>query len=140
MFKNRKISNYILFPKVQMRFLLVTALTSLIAIMFALYEIYASFNYLKEIGQKMNLSSDSSYFKLLNIQEHMLYKNILISLIVSMLIGLFINLIITHRALGPFYRIKVFFSQYKKGSGHKIKFRQSDYMKDIEESINNSLD
>ena len=101
---------------------------------FFLYQLHASFALLMGIGQKMGLGPDSAYFRLLKAQETLIVDETLWGLLIS------INFVITHRTLGPFYRLKVCFKNYTRGSGEKIRFRETDYFKEIEEDINKALE
>lgn len=137
--KYRRLKNYLLFPKIQFKFIAFTLLSVGFTVSFVLYQVSSSFNHLFDIGKKIGLSENAGYFRLLKAQEQVILKNIIIAFILGAIISVIINFVITHRALGPFYRIKVFFSQYKKGSGDEIVFRQSDYFKELESDINKAL-
>jgi hypothetical protein len=140
MFKNRKLKNYILFPRIQIKFLFFTVLTTVFTVGVCLYQTHQSFAKLNNLGQKMGAKEDSPYFRLLEAQEWMIFKNVLIALAISLALSLIVNFIITHRALGPFYRLKIFFGSFEKGRGHKIRFRKTDYFKELEEDINKALE
>jgi hypothetical protein len=138
--KKRQLKNYLLFPSIQFKFLLITVTTVLLTVGFCLYQLHASFSHLVAIGKKMGLEQDAAYFRLLHAQENLILKNSILGLIAAIVLSLILNFVITHRALGPFYRMKVFFKNYQKGSGEKIKFRETDYFREIEEDINKALD
>ena len=138
--KRRQLKNYLLFPKIQFKFLFFTLISIVLTVGFSLYQLHSSFSYLISIGQKMGLAENAPYFKLLQAQEALIIKNTTIAVIIALVISLVINFVITHKALGPFYRLKIFFKSYQKGSGEKIKFRETDYFKDLEDDINKALD
>ena len=58
---------------------------------------------------------------------------------IGVLFKIMIVIIVSHRALGPIYRIKVFFQNYDNDSNETIQFRDSDYFKKLEEDINKAL-
>jgi hypothetical protein len=140
MYKRRQLKNYLLFPWIQFKFLIFTIASILVTVGLSFYQLHSSFSYLIDIGKRMGLPKDAPYFKLLEAQEALIIKNTMIGVGVALVISIIINFLITHRALGPFYRLKVFFKNYKKGSGERIKFREKDYFKDLENDINNALD
>lgn len=109
--KQRKIKNYLLFPHIQLKFLLLRLLTVVFTVGFFLYQLHASFALLMGIGQKMGLGPDSAYFRLLKAQETLIVDETLWGLLISIILILAINFVITHRTLGPFYRLKVFFKK-----------------------------
>ncbi len=138
--KNRKLKNYILFPKIQLKFVILSIVTTLVAVGAFLFQVHASFSDLNLIGKKIGLKEGNSFFKLLEAQESIIIKNSLIAFVLVLIISVVLNFLMTHRALGPFYRLKVFFKGYSKGSGDKIRFRDTDYFKELEDDINKALE
>jgi hypothetical protein len=86
------------------------------------------------------MDPNSAYFRLITIQEQIIYQRVIIALVIGLLLSLIINFIITHRALGPFYRLKIFFKNYKPSDKKPIVFRKEDYFKDLEDDINKALE
>jgi hypothetical protein len=132
----RKIKNYLLFPRIQFRYIIVTILTSAITTGIALYQITNSFSYLRNVANKVNPNTDSAFHQLLRLQEKLIMQNVLIALLIGLLLSIIINFIITHRTLGPFYRIKQYFVNYSENEDQPIRFRQTDYFKELEDDIN----
>ena len=137
---NRKLKNYLLFPNIQFKFVFFTLLSSLFTVLFCLYQVKDSFNYLRQVGERVNMQENSPYFRLISIQEDIIYQRVITALILGMILSLVINFIITHRALGPFYRLKIFFQNYNPADKKPIEFRKEDYFKELEEDINRALE
>lgn len=137
---NRKLKNYLLFPNIQFKFILFTLISSLITVSICLYQVNDSFSYLRQIGERVKMDPNSAYFRLITIQEQIIYQRVIIALVIGLLLSLIINFIITHRALGPFYRLKIFFKNYKPSDKKPIVFRKEDYFKDLEDDINKALE
>lgn len=136
---NRKLKNYLLFPKIQFKFIAFTLLSSLITVVICVYQVYQSFKYLRSVGERVNMPANAPYFKLIEMQESLIFQKVTLAFIIGLFVSIAINFVITHRALGPFYRLKVFFRDYKKGGSQKIVFREGDYFKDLEDDINRAL-
>lgn len=139
--KNRQLKNYFLFPQIQFRLLAGALVAILLSIGGALYSVYSSFRRLESVGHGLKFPSDSGYFKLLGAQQNIIFSNIMMASAIDTLftIVIVIVIIVSHRALGPIYRIKVFFQNYDKYSNETIQFRDSDYFKKLEEDINKAL-
>jgi hypothetical protein len=137
---NRKLKNYLLFPNIQLKFIFFTLVSSLITVLFCLYQVRDSFSYLRQIGERVKMDPNSAYFKLIYIQEQIIYQRVIIALLIGLVLSLIINFIITHRALGPFYRLKIFFKNYTPSDKKPIVFRKEDYFKDLEDDINKALE
>lgn len=137
--KNRQLKNYLLFPHIQVRLLIGALVATLLSIGGAFYSVYSSFNRLESIGHGLKFPSDSGYFKLLGAQQEIIFSNILIASALGVILTIMIVMVVSHRALGPIYRIKVFFQNYDKNSNDTIQFRDSDYFKKLEEDINKAL-
>jgi hypothetical protein len=86
------------------------------------------------------MDPNSAYFRLISIQEQIIYQRVIIALVIGVLLSLIINFVITHRALGPFYRLKIFFKNYNPSEKKPIIFRKEDYFKDLEDDINKALE
>jgi hypothetical protein len=137
--KNRQLKNYFLFPQIQFRLLAGALVATLLSIGGAFYSVYSSFNRLESIGHGLKFPSDSGYFKLLGAQQDIIFSNIMMASAIGVLFPIMIVIIVSHRAHGPIYRIKVFFQNYDKDSNETIQFRDSDYFKKLEEDINKAL-
>jgi hypothetical protein len=137
--KNRQLKNYLLFPQIQFRLLAGALVATLLSIGGAFYSVYSSFNKLESIGHGLKFPSDSGYFKLLGAQQEIIFSNIIIASLIGILCTIMVVMVVSHRALGPIYRIKVFFQNYDKNSNETIQFRDNDYFKKLEEDINKAL-
>lgn len=137
--KNRQFKNYLLFPQIQFRLLAGALVATLLSIGGAFYSVYSSFNKLESIGHGLKFPTDSGYFKLLGAQQEIIFSNIIIASLIGILFTIMVVMVVSHRALGPIYRIKVFFQNYDKNSNETIQFRDSDYFKKLEEDINKAL-
>ena len=136
----RKIKNYLLFPRIQLKFVMFTILSCLITVFFCLYQVHQSFSYLKSVGERVKMDPNAPYFRLIQMQQDIIFQKVLIALVIGLVVSVIINFMITHRALGPFYRLKVFFKNFDPDKNSQITFRKEDYFKDLEDDINRALD
>jgi hypothetical protein len=138
--KNRKIKNIFIFPRIQMIFLSVTLLSMVTTYLLTIYQITTSFNQVKLASSMAQISQDSAFIRILEYQQRIMIENITIVLLLFLFFVTPVTLIISHRALGPFYRIVTFFKNYKKGQKQQISFREKDYFKHIANDINKALE
>lgn len=140
MTKKRYIKNYLIYPKFQLSLVAVGILISAITFFVLSFEIHQSFNYLTGIGEQLNFKSDSGYFKLLNSQKNLLTKNLIYVGLVSAFLSSIISIYISHRIVGPIYRLRKYFQDAKTdGVKTPLKFRDNDYFEDLPKTINEVL-
>jgi len=143
-FKNRRLKNYLLFPKIQLTLLFSGLFVSAMSFGILWYKISATFSHLTSVGVQLNFRPESGYFKLLNSQQDLIYQNLLmVAVIGAFLSGIFL-LVVSHRIVGPIYRLQKFLTELqaaKKSGGPlpTLKFRQGDYFSELADSINDSL-
>lgn len=133
---NRKFKNYWLYPKFQLTVALASMLTGIISVISSIYVLKSSFIYFEKIALKLNISQESSFYKLINYQEQLVFNRLIIASLVSILITFIISFIITHRAVGPIYRLKKFLENYDKNNPSELAFRDGDFFEDLPEKVN----
>lgn len=136
----RALKNYLIYPKFQLSLVIIGILISALTFFILSFEINQSFNYLTSIGQQLNFKSDSGYFKLLDSQKNILTKNLIFVGLISAVISSIISIYISHRIVGPIYRLRKYFQDAKtEGVKTPLKFRDNDYFEDLPETINDVL-
>lgn len=140
MTKKRYIKNYLIYPKFQLSLVFIGILISAITFFVLSFEIHQSFDYLTSIGERLNFKSDSGYFKLLNTQKDLLTKNLIFVGLISAFLSSIISIYISHRIVGPIYRLRKYFQDAKThGVTTPLKFRDNDYFEDLPKTINDVL-
>jgi hypothetical protein len=140
----RKIKNYLLFPRIQITLLCSGLFVSVLSFAILWLKIADTFKYLENIGKQLQFRADSGYFKLLNSQQDLIFKNILVVGIIGAIISGIILLILSHKIVGPIYRLHKFFQEYdlaiEKGEAiPELKFRRGDFFSELSHSVNRSL-
>lgn len=137
----RYLKNYLVYPKFQLNLVLIGVLISAISFFVLSFEIHQSFEYLMNIGQRLNFKSDSGYFKLLETQKALLTKNLIFVGLISAFFSSIISIYVSHRIVGPIYRLRKYFQDAKIEGGPKLplKFRDNDYFEDLPKTINDVL-
>lgn len=135
----RKWRNILLFPRIQIIYLLITILSLSFFYSIALFQVAQSFNKMKETASYVPGASESHLFRLLEFQQSMIVQNITIAFFLFLIFIIPVVLVVTHRTMGPFYRLKMFFKNFNKDNPSQIKFRDNDYFKELEEDINEAI-
>lgn len=136
----RYLKNYLIYPKFQLSLVIIGILISAITFFVLSFEIHQSFDYLISIGERLNFKSDSGYFKLLDSQKTLLTKNLIFVGLISAFLSSIISIYISHRIVGPIYRLRKYFQDAKvDGVKTPLKFRDNDYFEDLPKTINDVL-
>lgn len=133
---NRKIRNYWLYPKFQLTVAIASMLTGIVSVITCLYIVSSSFSHFETVAKKLNISKESSFYKLINFQEQLVFNRLITASIICIIITFIISFIITHRAVGPIYRLKKYLEDYDRNNPTNLSFRDGDFFEDLPEKIN----
>jgi len=101
---------------------------------------YNSFDRLRDMGLKVGLPKDHSYFKFLSFQYEHLSNYLIIALIVALTLSLIVTMLVSHKFAGPLVRLKGFFKDIgSSGKVYELKFRKGDYLNDLPPEVNKAL-
>lgn len=135
---NRLLSNLLIYPEFQSKFiLLMLGLSLLNPIILLLFQFFA-FNKMRNVALQFQLPVEHPYVVFLNRFESQFYGILSITVIISIILCVVLGLLITHKAAGPLVKMKNKFDQVaenKKVDG-PIPFRQKDFFKELSESYN----
>lgn len=131
---------FIIFPSFQLTLIGVNLLILLGAGVAFGIGAYNSFGKLRDMGLKVGLPKDHSYFKFLSFQYEHLSNYLIIALIIALIISLIITVLVSHKFAGPLVRLKGFFKDIgSSGKVYELKFREGDYLSDLPAEVNNAL-
>jgi hypothetical protein len=137
--KGRKLKNYILYPRFQFIIALASMMTGIVSVVASYLIVKDSFEHFRVIGEKLRLKPESSFFKLIGYQEDLMIKKMLLVVIACSVITLFVSFILTHKAVGPIYRLRKFFEEFDPEKPMPLRFRQGDFFSDLPGKVNNFL-
>lgn len=129
---------YIINPKFQYnligKFLFLALLNSTVLYGFIWYFFY---NFKSEAIQ-MGLNKKHIFFKFINELQGDFNLIFFIALFTSMIILFIFGVLVSHKIAGPLYRLKTHLNEASTLNDlSTVKFREKDYFRDIEESLNN---
>ena len=135
----RQLKNFLIMPKVQLKYAIVAS-----AIIFCLTLVYCLIFY-KLINENYSLFLQLMDFSA-EIEAQLVKEfrySILMMILISftMIIGVsFLVIYISHRLVGPIYKLNMFFNEMIKSDQQKLfKTRQGDEFKELEGSVNNFI-
>jgi len=138
--KNRKITNYFIYPSFQLALILSNFIVSLICVSIIHYKMVDFFDKLKQIGEKANLPIDNPYFEFITYSKEMMLTNLNWALALSIFLSTALSIYLSHKAVGPIYRMKLFFTKVNEGElSSSLQFRKGDFFSDLPIIVNSAL-
>jgi hypothetical protein len=127
----------LILPRFQLKLVLFNFIVLIVIfIIFSLLS-YNSFTELKEAGLSLNLSETHVYFELLEAGKNVLLLYLLSGLFITLVFTTIFSLWTSQKMAGPVYRLKSHFNLIvETNSFKKIHFREGDYLKEVEDSLN----
>ncbi len=138
--KNRKFSNYFIYPTFQLSLIISNLLVSTLCMLLIHYKMVEFFEKLKQVGEKASLPLDNPYFEFINYSEEIMLSNLNWTLGLSVFLSTALSIYLSHKAVGPMYRLKLFFTQINNGEDKdSVQFRKGDFFSDLPVIINSAL-
>lgn len=133
--KRKKI---LIYPKFQIKLIILNLLLVAFIIGSVVFFINQSFTNLHEQGISANLSASHPYFGFLKYQSSLLYKYLWIGTIVGFVITTWLSLILSFKLAGPIVRLHSYFGEMAKGNDldKNVSFREGDFFNDLPDLIN----
>ena len=98
------------------------------------------FDKLKQIGEKANLPIDNPYFEFITYSKEMMLTNLNWALALSIFLSTALSIYLSHKAVGPIYRMKLFFTKVNEGElSSSLQFRKGDFFSDLPIIVNSAL-
>jgi hypothetical protein len=139
MSNKRNLKSYILLPKFQLVFVSLNACVLMSTCFFAYFTVHKSFENLRSIGERMNLSNSSGYMKFIQAQEVMFADSMALYVLIALGVSLIITIILSHKVAGPVYRLKKYFEEFDRDNPRDLSFRKGDFFNDIPEIVNKNF-
>jgi len=141
MLKNRKLSNFIIYPKFQLALVAINLIINGLTLLIIRMKIMEAMDYLKNLGRDIQLRPEHPFFQFIDRSERIILLNLNFSFLISMLLVTFISIYLSHKIVGPIYNIKrYFFELSKNGWSRPITFRKGDFCHDLPPVINHAID
>lgn len=142
MIKNRKIKNFLIYPKFQLTLVGINIFILAVTLVLIFTQVITSFNDITIIGERLNLPADSAFFKFLIHQRDLLLTRLYWAAGISLTFATTLIVYFSHKATGPIYRLKTYFQELKENDEvrYPLTFRKGDYYADLPEIVNEGLD
>jgi D-alanyl-lipoteichoic acid acyltransferase DltB (MBOAT superfamily) len=142
MLKNRKLKNFLIYPRFQLTLVAINIFILGITVVLIFTQIFTNFEEVNLIGQKLNLPADSSFFKFLEHQRDMLLTRMYWAIGISFTIAFSFIIYFSHKASGPIHRLRCYFEELKENKEVKypLSFRDGDFYSDLPQIVNEGIE
>lgn len=131
----------LIYPRFQLMLILINVLIFLGAFVFIFAHAYFAYSKLHAMGVQVQLPPTHGYFKFIDMQSSLLYNYLAIAGGVSLVVTSLITLLLTHKLVGPLYRLQTYFNDMgDTGTFAPISFRKGDFLQELPVAINKGLD
>ena len=137
--KQRKIKNFLIYPKFQLVLIGVNSLFMVLAFVFAYAGVSSGFDTLRQVGVDAKVSSTHPFFNYINLQEAFILKYLAIALAGALIITMIFSLVFSHRVVGPITKLTNDLKRVADGEDVTFKFRKNDFFKELPELINKAI-
>ena len=134
--KQRKIKNFLIYPKFQLVLIGVNSLFMVLAFVFAYIGVSSGFDTLRQVGVDAKVSSTHPFFNYIDLQQAFILKYLAIALAAALVITMIFSLVFSHRVVGPITKLKNDLKRVADGEDLTFKFRKNDFFKELPELIN----
>lgn len=133
----RKIKNLFILPSFQLKLLIGCTLPVLISFSLLLLKLRLSFDTLEEQMMLTGFHRNPQVLNAIQSQEIILTRFMYLGVGLGILFTVITILFISHKLAGPIYRLKKELKERKlEHSSNDLKFREGDYLKDMEDDLN----
>ena len=134
--EQRKIKNFLIYPKFQLVLIGINSLFMLLAFVFAYFGVNRGFESLRQVGVDAKVSSTHPFFNYIQHQEAFILKYLIVALIAALMLTIIFSLIFSHRVVGPITKLRNDLKRVADGEDVTFQFRKNDFFKELPELIN----
>jgi hypothetical protein len=136
----RKMINYLIYPRFQLSLILMNLFIFLGGLGVVYYQAYNSFNYIHNLAMKIDISPETSYFKLVGLQKELVFESIITAMILGPVVILVFTLLFSHKSSGAVHRLRTYFLNItENGYKAELDFRDGDMHPDLPEIVNKGI-
>lgn len=136
----RHLKNFLLFPKIQIIFIISSIIALFVSYLIAVFHTHKAMERItRQVGELAGHHQGAELLQVVSLEREMIFQSLSITFLLFLFFLIPLMILITHRALGPFYRIKMFFKNFDINNPQKIVFREKDYFSDLAQDINHAL-
>jgi hypothetical protein len=137
----RKWLNYLIYPRFQASLILMNLFIFLGSLGVVYYQTYKSFSFVHSLAMQIDVTQDSTYFRLVGLQKELVFESILTSMILGSVLVLIFTLLFSHKSAGAVHRLKIYFLDIaRNGHRRELDFRDGDMHGDLPEIVNSGID
>ncbi len=135
-------TKYLIYPRFQLTLIGINAAVLLLLVGAVLFQLYRSFENLRERGLNAGIDPSHVYFRFLDHQASTVYSYLLVSLALGVFISFVTTLFLSHKLAGPVVRLHTYFKELAEGDVEKVKplqFRKRDFFSTLPVVINEAI-
>jgi hypothetical protein len=137
----RKISNFLIYPQFQLSLLFVNIIILALVLLIIHFNVNDIFNQLNFLGEKNNFDKLHPYFEFVEKSRNLMNTRLNLAFGASAILTIFITIFISHKMVGPIYKLKNFLFAVNNGEKpEKLEFRKGDFFSDLPELVNQTLE
>lgn len=136
----RKLKNYIIFPKFQITLVIINLIIMTFCFVLVFYQVHDSFAEIVTLGKRLRLPETSAYYKVMDYHLEKINLRLIIAAVICYACSFVLTIAVSHKVSGPLYRLKKYFLDMKMdGYSGDLSFREGDYYGDLPEIINSGI-
>lgn len=125
----RQFKNILIYPKFQLTLIGINIIVNSAAFILIYFSVNDVFDKLKNMGMKINLAVDHPYYIFLKHSQEMMDIKLYWAFATSIIFSSIISMIISHKMVGPIYRLRKFFREIDNTEAiPNLDFRKNDYL------------
>ena len=136
----KKRTNYFIYPKFQLPIILGGVIPLLLVLGGIYLRFRASFDRLELHMKALGTHTNPKVLNAIQAQETLVQKYFISGAVIGLVVIAVVSILLSHKMAGPIYRLKLELKKLKEGnSSMPIKFREGDYLVDMEEDLNHCI-
>ena len=137
----RRWVNYLIYPRFQLSLILMNLFILLGSLGVVYYQAHKSLSYIHGLAMKVDISPDSSFFRLVGLQKELVFEAIVTAMILGPVILLIFTLLFSHKSAGAVHRLKTYFLDIaENGYKKELDFRDGDMHGDLPKIVNSGIE
>jgi len=131
---------YLIYPKFQLTLMGANSLVMIFVYVTTYLGVKIGYNQLRIEGEMNQLATDGMNLSLITAQSNLVYEHLFICFIVGFVISNLALLFISHKVVGPIYRLMKILNEIEEsGTIIPVSFRKDDFFQELTEVVNRTL-
>ncbi len=138
----RKIRNFLIYPRFQLSLVFTQTLLLTVLYLFARWGVDTAFEKLHASGVTSGFNANHPYFAFVAAQKNMVMQYFTTAVIACAVLYAVVSIVLSHRLAGPLVRLRTIFHRIGDQGWdgiESIRFRQGDFFQDLPPEINRAF-